>query len=96
MRHVRSNLVGEPADMEWATENDVCGGLGDTGEGILDTLRYLLLIEYCRKTGPNTINEIIENERIEYDLRHSSASRRFQTGFALISRSRRILYEKRC
>ena len=47
MRHVRGYLVGEPADVEWTTENDVRGGLSDASERILDTFRNLLLIEYC-------------------------------------------------
>jgi hypothetical protein len=50
MRHVRGDLVDNPANVEWATE-DVCG-LGDTGESILDAFGDLFLIEYCRKARP--------------------------------------------
>jgi hypothetical protein len=69
-------------------------GFGITGEGILDALRDLFLIEYCREAMPNTINEGAAIEQHRVDLRHSSASRRFQTGFVLTSRSRRMLIKK--
>lgn len=42
--NARGYLIGEPADVVWATEDDVPGWLGDAREGVLHALRDLFLV----------------------------------------------------
>jgi hypothetical protein len=93
----RSDLVGEPADVERPAENDVRRGLSNTCKGIFDPLCELLLIENFQDVRPNQYERRSREGFTEYHLRHSSASLRFQTaGLAdLMSKSRRMLVQKK-
>jgi hypothetical protein len=100
-KNAHGYLIGEPADVVWATEDNLPGWLSDACEGILDALRDLFLVVNFPKQKvlyrtPTQHGIISLNARTEIGCRHSrhsSASRRFQTGLALTStRSRRILH----
>jgi len=93
----RSDLVGEPADVERAAESDVRRGLSDTCKGVFDPLCDLLLIKNFQDVRPNQYERRSRKEFTEDHLRHSSASLRFQTvGLAdFMSKSRRMLVKKK-
>lgn len=43
-KNAHGYLIGEPADVVWATEDNLPGWLSDACEGILDALRDLFLV----------------------------------------------------